>query len=193
VTIGKTKAIVGTMFAGKTTLLQNLYTSYDRVEKFYPVAFKPKRNTRDKKGKIVSHDNNYIHATEVELGWDIVYEYVQCKQLKDLGEDIKFIVFIDEAQFFEEELLMVIEYLNSKGADVICSGLNLDRFGKPFGIMPSIMAVADEVVYLKAICSCGNEAYVSYGKNVSSGEQVAVGGKEEYEPLCKTCFYNLQT
>lgn len=189
---GKTKAIVGMMFAGKTTMLQNLYTAYDRVEKFYPVAFKPATDNRFRKGKITSHDYNYIHAIEVGEAQEIQDEYIRCKEAKDISPELKYIVFIDEAQFFGEEIIEVIKFLNKNGVDVICSGLNLDRFGKPFGIMPYIMAVADEVVYLKAICSCGNEAYVSYGKRVLTAEQVAIGGKEEYEPLCKTCFYNLQ-
>lgn len=185
--IGQTKAIVGTMFAGKTTMLQNLYTSYARVERFYPVAFKPTADNRFRRGKIMSHDNNYIHAVEVANAEEIK-EYFDKRDYGFLGKSI---YFIDEAQFFSEDLLGVIEYLNRQGADVICSGLNLDRFGKPFGIMPLIMAVADEVIYLKAICSCGNEAYVSYGKSVISDEQVAIGGKEKYEPLCKACFYSL--
>jgi thymidine kinase len=186
--IGSTKAIVGTMFAGKTTMLQNLFTAYERVDKFYPVAFKPATDNRFKKGKITSHDKNYIYAVEVREAQEIL-EYFNKRDYGGLGKPI---YFIDEAQFFDRSILNVIKTLNKRGADVICSGLNLDRFGEPFGVMPEIMAIADEVVYLKAICNCGNEAYVSHGKSVSTGEQVAIGGKEEYEPLCKVCFYNLQ-
>lgn len=187
---GKTKVIVGTMFSGKTTLLQNLFEAYGRVDKFTPFAFKPVRDTRGKKGVILSHDKNYIYADMVGHSSEILDHF---RTRRDNGSLGKAIYFIDEIQFMDQGILEVIDYLNKEGADVVCSGLNLDRFGKPFGIMPQVMAIADEIVHLKAICNCGNEAYVSYGKNVSSSEQVAIGGKQEYEPLCKECFYTMQS
>jgi thymidine kinase len=126
--------------------------------------------------KIVSHDENKIQSTPVDNSQTIL--------LLAQGVDV---VGIDEAQFFDDQITHVCEKLALSGIRVIVAGLDMDYKGKPFGPMPDLLAIADYITKLHAICvKCGNIANVSYRK-VTGGDQVLLGEKNLYEPRCRIC------
>ncbi|WLR49614.1 hypothetical protein LC065_20115 (plasmid) [Halobacillus litoralis] len=184
--VGNTEVILGTMFSGKTSLLLKKFKENSRVERFVNMAFKPRKDTRDGQTEIKSHDGFSIDASPVGSPLEILKEVDDMKSFVASFEHI--IVYIDEVQFMDDVIISVIQNLNSQGIDVICCGLNMDRFGKPFGAMPNIMAIADERTQIKTKCRCGAEAYVSFGNYINKDSQVAIGA-DEYEPVCKKCFY----
>ena len=162
---GWIEVICGSMFSGKTEelirRLKRVKIANQKVE-----IFKPKLDTRYHETRIVSHDTNAIHSTPVESSRDI----------PDLAQDVD-VVGIDEAQFFDEAILDVCETLALRGVRVIVAGLDMDFQGKPFGQMPNLLAIADYITKLHAICmQCGNIANVSYRK-VAGGRPGAVGRK----------------
>jgi thymidine kinase len=141
--------------------------------------FKPAMDTRYDEVKIVSHDTNYIQSTPVESSQSILL----------LAQDAD-VVGIDEAQFFDAEIANVCETLAVKGIRVIVAGLDMDYTGKPFGQMPNLLAIADYITKLHAICViCGNIANISYRKALDEG-QVLLGEKDSYEPRCRYCIQN---
>ncbi|MCL6581372.1 MAG: hypothetical protein K6U08_07145 [Firmicutes bacterium] len=98
------------------------------------------------------------------------------------------VIIIDEAQFFDEELVRVANRWADEGRTVICAGLDMDRYGRPFGIMPALAATAEEAVKLRAICiCCGEEAWISYGRATTTTELKEVGGADKYEARCRRC------
>lgn len=141
--------------------------------------FKPAIDVRYDEVNIVSHDENYIHSYPVDNSQKIL--------LLAQGVDV---IGIDEAQFFDDGLPDVCEQLACKGIRVIVAGLDMDYQGKPFGQMPFLLAKADYITKLHAICmQCGNIANFSYRK-IPNEDKIMLGEKDVYEPRCRRC-YNL--
>ena len=172
---GWIEVICGSMFSGKT---EELIRRLKRVKiaNLKAEIFKPAMDTRYDEIKIVSHDTNFIQSTPVESSQSIL--------LLAQGADV---IGIDEAQFFDSEITNVCEQLALSGKRVIVAGLDMDFAGKPFGQMPNLLAVADYITKLHAICmKCGNIANISYRKTAEEG-QVVLGEKDMYEPRCRNC------
>ncbi len=172
---GWIEVICGSMFSGKT---EELIRRLKRVKiaNLKVEIYKPSIDTRYDETKIVSHDTNAIQSTPVKSSKDIL----------KLVEHVD-VVGIDEAQFFDEDITMVCETLALKGIRVIVAGLDMDYTGKPFGQMPNLLAMADYITKLHAICmKCGTIANISYRKVADSG-QVLLGEKDIYEPRCRHC------
>ncbi|MEO8961646.1 MAG: thymidine kinase [Ginsengibacter sp.] len=172
---GWIEVICGSMFSGKT---EELIRRLKRVKIAHLKAeiFKPSFDTRFDGQKIVSHDENKIQSTPVDNSQTIL--------LLSQGVDV---VGIDEAQFFDDQITVVCETLALRGVRVIVAGLDMDYRGRPFGQMPDLLAVADYITKLHAICViCGNIANVSYRKVKTEG-QVLLGEKDIYEPRCRIC------
>lgn len=172
--------ICGSMFSGKTEelirRLKRVKIANQRVE-----IFKPKMDIRFDEKNIVSHDENAIVSTPVDQSQSILL----------LAHDVD-VVGIDEAQFFDDQLPEVVDQLALTGIRVIIAGLDMDFTGKPFGQMPFLLAKADFVTKLHAICmKCGHIANYSYRK-IPNSNQVVLGEKELYEPRCRKCFYENQ-
>jgi thymidine kinase len=173
---GWIEVICGSMFSGKT---EELIRRLKRVKiaNLKAEIFKPSIDKRYDEIKIVSHDTNFIQSTPVESAKDILL----------LAQDAD-VVGIDEAQFFDEQIVTVCEQLASKGIRVIVAGLDMDYSGKPFAQIPNLLAIADYITKLHAICVvCGNIANISYRKNSEDG-QILIGEKEVYEPRCRNCI-----
>lgn len=172
---GWIEVICGSMFSGKT---EELIRRLKRVEIAHLKAeiFKPSIDTRYDDQKIVSHDENRIHSTPIDNSQTILL----------LAQNVD-VVGIDEAQFFDDQIPVVCEQLALKGMRVIVAGLDMDYQGKPFGQMPNLLAIADYITKLHAICVvCGNIANVSYRK-INTGPRVLLGEKDIYEPRCRIC------
>jgi thymidine kinase len=175
---GSIEVICGSMFSGKTEeLIRRLRRA--QIARLKVEIFKPRTDNRFHETDVVSHDANSIHSTPVDNSSAILL----------LGSDVQ-VVGIDEAQFFDEELPNVCNILANRGVRVIVAGLDMDFKGKPFGPMPDLMAIAESVTKVHAVCvKCGNPALYSY-RLVSNADTVLLGEKESYEPRCRVC-YNL--
>lgn len=173
---GRIEVICGSMFSGKTEeLIRRLRRAIFAKQKVE--IFKPVIDTRYSDEDVVSHDRNTIPSTPVESSPSILL----------LASDID-VVGIDEAQFFDNELVDVCNELANRGVRVIAAGLDMDFKGVPFGPMPALCAVADDVSKVHAICvRCGNLAYVSH-RLVEKEQRVLLGEVNEYEPLCRECY-----
>jgi thymidine kinase len=173
---GWIEVVCGSMFSGKTEeLIRRLKRA--RIAKMKVEIFKPAIDVRYDEVKVVSHDKNEIASTPVQTSSNILL----------LANDIE-VVGIDEAQFFDDELPDVCNQLANRGIRVIVAGLDLDFQGKPFGPMPQIMATAEYVTKVHAICMrCGKLAHISH-RTVHNDKLVMLGETESYEPLCRTCF-----
>lgn len=172
---GWIEVICGSMFSGKT---EELIRRLKRVKiaNLKAEIFKPAIDVRYDEVKIVSHDTNFIQSTPVDSSQNILL----------LAQDAD-VVGIDEAQFFDAEITNVCEQLALRGKRVIVAGLDMDYTGKPFGQMPNLLAIADYITKLHAICvRCGNIANISFRKTSESG-QVLLGEKDVYEPRCRLC------
>jgi thymidine kinase len=172
---GWIEVICGSMFGGKT---EELIRRLKRVKiaNLKAEIFKPAFDVRYDDMKIVSHDTNFIQSTPVDSSLNILM----------LARDAD-VVGIDEAQFFDAEITNVCEQLASRGIRVIVAGLDMDYTGKPFGQMPNLLAIADYITKLHAICvRCGNIANISYRKSTEAG-QILLGEKDMYEPRCRHC------
>lgn len=174
---GWVEVICGSMFSGKTEeLIRRLKRAQFAKQKVE--IFKPALDTRYHELKVVSHNGVEIMSTPVPASSNIL--------LMATDADV---VGIDEAQFFDKELPNVCNELAKRGIRVIAAGLDLDYTGKPFGPMPELMACAEYVTKVHAICmQCGELAYVSHRKTNQEG-LVLLGETESYEPLCRTCFH----
>lgn len=172
---GWIEVICGSMFSGKTEeLIRRLKRV--RIANLKVEIFKPAIDVRYDELKIVSHDENKIASTPIENSGSILM----------YAQDVD-VVGIDEAQFFDDQIAPVCEQLALKGMRVIVAGLDMDFKGRPFGQMPSLLAIADYITKLHAICVvCGNIANVSYRKVAEEG-QVLLGEKDIYEPRCRVC------
>ncbi|CAN5243999.1 thymidine kinase [soil metagenome] len=174
---GWIEVICGSMFSGKT---EELIRRLKRVKiaNLQAEIFKPAIDVRYDEVKIVSHDENKIPSIPVDSSLKIL----------ELAGDVD-VVGIDEAQFFDEHITEVCEKLSMRGIRVIVAGLDMDYQGKPFGQMPDLLAVADYITKLHAICvQCGNIASISYRKTEQEG-QVLLGEKDIYEPRCRSCAH----
>jgi len=173
---GWIEVICGSMFSGKTEeLIRRLKRA--KIANLKVEIFKPAIDVRYDEVKIVSHDTNQIHSTPVDNSQKIL--------LMAADADV---IGIDEAQFFDPEIANVCDELALKGIRVIVAGLDMDYLGNPFGQMPFIMAKADYVTKLHAICmQCGNIANYSYRK-IPNEDQVMLGATDAYEPRCRTCY-----
>lgn len=173
---GWIEVICGSMFSGKTEeLIRRLKRAKIANQKVE--IFKPKIDTRYDDVKVVSHDANAILATPIENSLKIL----------DYTEGVN-VIGIDEAQFFDEQITEVCQKLALKGIRVIAAGLDMDYRGEPFGPIPNLLAVAEYITKVHAICShCGNLATHSYRK-VMDGQRVMLGEKDTYEPRCRTCY-----
>ena len=174
---GCIEVICGSMFSGKTEelirRLKRVKIANLRVE-----IFKPRIDTRYDETNIVSHDENLILSTPVENSQTIL--------LLASAVDV---VGIDEAQFFDDQLPDVCDQLALRGIRVIVAGLDMDFKRQPFGQMPFLLAKADYVTKLHAICvKCGNIANYSYRKSPAEG-QLLLGEKDLYEPRCRKCYF----
>ena len=173
---GSIEVVCGSMFSGKTEELirrmKRAQFAKQRVE-----IFKPAIDVRYSEQDVVSHDHNVIQSTPVDSSQSILL----------LASDID-VVGIDEAQFFDMGIVDVCTQLAKRGVRVICAGLDMDYRGEPFGPMPALMAVAEDVYKTHAICvHCGDLAYVSH-RLVTSDKRVLLGETESYEPLCRICY-----
>lgn len=173
---GSIEVICGSMFSGKTEelirRLKRANFAKQRVE-----IYKPKIDNRYSEEEVVSHDRTAIPSTPVESSGSIL--------LMSSEADV---VGIDEAQFFDDGLTEVCKRLANNGIRVIIAGLDMDFRCNPFGPMPSLMAIADDVYKVHAICvRCGSLAYVSH-RLVEGEKQVLIGETEEYEPICRDCY-----
>ena len=177
---GWIEVICGSMFSGKT---EELIRRLKRVKiaNLKVEIFKPAIDVRYDEIKIVSHDENEIVSTPVDNSQKIL--------LLAQGADV---IGIDEAQFFDNELPYVCDQLAYKGIRVIVAGLDMDYQGKPFGQMPFLLAKADYITKLHAICvQCGNMASYSYRK-IPNDDQVMLGEIDVYEPRCRHCYFENQ-
>ena len=173
---GRIEVVCGSMFSGKT---EELIRRLKRAEfaKLRVEIFKPALDTRYSEIEVVSHDRNSIMSTPVDSSSSILL----------LSSDID-VVGIDEAQFFDDGLVAVCNELANKGIRVIVAGLDMDFKGVPFGPIPALCAIADEVTKVHAICvRCGALAYVSH-RLVNNEKRVMLGEQAEYEPLCRECY-----
>lgn len=173
---GAIEVIAGSMFSGKTEeLIRRLKRA--RIAKQKVEIFKPAIDTRYSLEEVVSHDENSILSTPVENSGNIML----------LAGDVD-VVGIDEAQFFDNGLIDVSVALANMGVRVIIAGLDMDFKGKPFGPIPGLMAVADHITKVHAICMrCGDVAQFSHRLSAAD-KLVLLGEKDEYEPLCRSCF-----
>jgi thymidine kinase len=173
---GSVEVIAGSMFSGKTEeLIRRLRRAMFAGLKVE--IFKPTVDTRYSEDKVVSHDEKSIMSTPVENASSIL--------LLTSGVEV---VGIDEAQFFDNSLIEVCTMLADNGTRVIVAGLDMDFSGKPFGPIPALMAVAEYVTKVHAICvRCGNLANYSHRK-IKSDKVVVLGEKDIYEPLCRSCY-----
>ncbi len=174
---GWIEVITGSMFSGKTEELIRRLRRAD-IAKLNVKIFKPAIDTRYSDVEIVSHDAKAIKSIPVQKAFDI---------LKYIDENVD-VVGIDEAQFFDNDLIEVCNKLANNGIRVIVAGLDMDFMGKPFGPMPQLMAIAEYVTKVHAICiRCGALAHYSHRKTASK-QQVELGEKDKYEPLCRQCY-----
>ena len=173
---GSIEVICGSMFSGKT---EELIRRMKRAQfaKQNVEIFKPSIDTRYDEEGVVSHDKNSIPCTPVDNSGNII--------LFSSNIDV---VGIDEAQFFDDGLPEVCSTLANQGIRVIVAGLDMDFKGNPFGPMPALCAIADDVTKVHAICvECGQLAGYSH-RLVKNEKLVLLGEKEEYQPLCRTCY-----
>ncbi len=177
---GWIEIIVGSMFSGKTEelirRLRRAEIAKQRVE-----IFKPTVDTRYSATDVVSHNENSIRSTAIDNSSTILL----------LSGNID-VIGIDEAQFFDENLVEVCNKLADMGIRVIVAGLDMDFRGVPFGPMPGLMACSEFVTKVHAVCMrCGHIAHFSH-RLTAAEKQVMLGEKESYEPLCRECFKAIQ-
>lgn len=173
---GSIEVICGSMFSGKTEelmrRLRRAKYANQRIE-----IFKPSIDTRYDEVEVVSHDRHSIPSTPVDQSSSIL---LMAGEVDVIG--------IDEAQFFDEGLIQVVQQLADSGIRVIIAGLDMDFRRQPFGPMPALCAIADSVDKIHAICvECGRLANYSY-RLIASDSQVLLGETAEYAALCRICY-----
>jgi thymidine kinase len=173
---GWIEVICGSMFSGKTEeLIRRLNRA--RIANLKVEIYKPAIDKRYHDTEVVSHNSNAVASTPVPSSLNILL----------MSQDAD-VVGIDEAQFFDAEIVYVCETLAQRGVRVIVAGLDMDYLGKPFGPMPALMAIAEYVTKVNAICMvCGDLATHSFRKTSDNG-QVMLGEKDTYEARCRHCF-----
>ena len=173
---GSVEVICGSMFSGKTEeLIRRLKRAQFAKQKVE--IYKPCIDVRYSEDQVVSHDSHSIPSTPIDSPASMLL----------LSSDVE-VVGIDEAQFFDDTLVDVVQTLANRGIRVIIAGLDTDFLGKPFGPMPALMAIAEDIQKVHAICvKCGSPANHSH-RLVKSDALVVLGEKYEYEPLCIHCY-----
>ncbi len=173
---GWIEVVCGSMFSGKTEeLIRRMNRA--RIAKQRVEIFKPTIDIRYAEDEVVSHNANSIPSTPVDSPQNILL----------LANNVE-VVGIDEAQFFDDGLVEVCNSLANSGIRVIVAGLDMDYKGKPFGPIPKLMAVAEYVTKVHAICvKCGSLAQFSH-RTAANEKLVLLGETDAYEPLCRTCF-----
>lgn len=178
---GWIEVIVGSMFSGKTEELIRRLTRA-RIARQRVEIFKPEIDKRYDETNVVSHNENSIRSIPVQNASQILL-YID-------GMDV---VGIDEAQFLDEDLPGVCNYIANQGIRVVVAGLDMDFQGKPFGPIPALMATAEYVTKVHAICMrCGDLAHYSH-RTIASEKLVVLGEKDNYEPLCRKCYSDSKT
>ncbi|MDA0314114.1 MAG: thymidine kinase [Bacteroidetes bacterium] len=178
---GQIEVICGSMFSGKTEELIRRLTRA-RLAKQQVEIFKPSVDTRYHDTHVVSHNETSIRSTPVDFAEDILLLSGTCD-----------VVGIDETQFFDEGIVRVVQLLANQGKRVILAGLDMDFEGKPFDPMPKLMAIAEYVTKVNAICmKCGDLAAFSYRLSAAK-EKVILGEKDSYEARCRKCFHEEQS
>ena len=177
---GWIEVITGSMFSGKTEeLIRRLKRAKIAMQQVE--IFKPQIDNRYAEDEVISHDENAIHSTPVSTAGNILL----------LASDVE-VVGVDEAQFFDMGLIEVVNQLANGGTRVIVAGLDMDFMGRPFGPMPGLIATAEFVTKVHAICvRCGNIAHNTHRK-MKTEKLVLLGEKDLYEPLCRKCYSNSQ-
>lgn len=177
---GQIEVICGSMFSGKTEeLIRRLNRAIIARQKVE--IFKPSIDKRYDEKNVVSHNENIIRSTPVQFANDILLLAGNCD-----------VVGIDEVQFFDAQIVQVAERLARSGVRVILAGLDMDFEGKPFDPMPQLLAIAEYVTKVHAICmKCGDLASFSYRLSAEKSK-VVLGEKESYEARCRQCFYGKQ-
>ncbi len=173
---GRIEVICGSMFSGKTEELIRRIKKVELADEKY-IIFRPKIDSRNPENKIISHAKNEISASIVSSP----------KEILDLSVNHP-VIGIDEAQFFDQSIVDVCNLLANKGHRLIIAGLDMDFEGNPFGPMPNLMACAEDVMKVHAVCmETGNPAGYSYRKD-NSDDLVLIGEKKEYKPLSREAF-----
>ena len=173
---GAIEVIYGSMFSGKTEeLIRRLKRAQFAKQKVE--IYKPCIDVRYSEDEVVSHDSHSIPSTPIDSPASMLL----------LSSDVE-VVGIDEAQFFDETIVDVVQTLANRGIRVIIAGLDTDFMGKPFGPMPALMAVAEDIQKVHAICvKCGSPA--NHSHRLSKSDQLVVLGETDiYEPLCRHCY-----
>ena len=176
---GSIEVVCGSMFSGKTEeLIRRVKRA--QIARQNIIIFKPTIDIRYSREDVVSHNRTAIQAIPVE----------HSRLILRMGQDAE-VIAIDEAQFFDDGIVDVCNALANMGKRVIVAGLDMDYLGKPFGPMPNLLSIADEVTKTRAICMrCGRLASFSY-RIAENDQQVLLGEKSEYMPLCRTCYQEL--
>ena len=177
---GWIEVICGSMFSGKTEeLIRRLRRAEFANQEL--ILFKPKLDNRYSEENVMSHNGSTFEAVQLDSSKELMGHIGKQK-----------IVAIDEVQFFDDGIVDVANELANKGVRVICAGLDMDYTGKPFGPMPYLLSTAEFVTKVHAICvSCGVPAQFS-NRKAKAKEQVMLGAKDEYEPLCRYCYNKIK-
>ena len=174
--MGSIEVICGSMFSGKTEELIKRIEKLNNTNLNYKV-FKPEIDKRSGESKIQTHNNKSIDAINIKNAGEIINQSNDCD-----------VIAIDEAQFFTEDIVDVCDTLANKGIRVIIAGLDMDYLGKPFGPMPKLMAIAEDVIKVHAVCTeTGKPANYSFRKS-NNNDTVMLGEKNEYDPLSRESF-----
>lgn len=172
----KIQVVCGPMFSGKTKTLISLISEHLKNRKKV-VVFKPKLDDRYAEQAIVSHDKDEVPAYSVNRPAEILDLFHRAD-----------VVAIDEVQFFDPSITEVCETIADYGKTVIVAGLDLDYLGRPFGSMPQLMSLADEIIKLNSVCTfCSGRARFSHRVSKDQGV-VVLGEKDKYVPLCRSCY-----
>jgi thymidine kinase len=176
--VGMIEVVCGPMFSGKTEeLIRRVRRAQIARQKVQ--IFKPQIDDRYHKEDVVSHSSQSVHALPVKDSFELLTRVYDSTR----------IVAIDEVQFFDKDIVKIAAKLARRGIRVICAGLDQDFTGKPFGPIPGLLAIADEVTKVHAICTvCGAPATKSYRKGRENKDQVLVGETDLYEARCRAHF-----
>jgi len=168
--------ICGSMFSGKTEeLIRRIKRA--KIAKQKVIIFKPSIDIRYNTEQIVSHDSNFVDCEVIN----------QPKEMINLGKEYD-VIGIDEIQFFDESIIDCCNELINNGKRIIGAGLDMDYEGNPFGPTPKLLAIADEIIKVRAICTkCGEMANHSF-RTVDGDNQVLIGEKKEYQARCRNCI-----
>ena len=178
---GSIEVICGSMFSGKTEELIKRIKKVELSNQNF-IVFRPKTDARNPKGKFISHANTVISSQLIVKAIDILH----------YSENYP-VIGIDEAQFFDQDLVSICNKLANNGHRIIVAGLDMDYKGNPFGPMPNLMACAEKVTKVHAVCvETSEKANYSYRKNISE-DLVMVGEKKEYEPLSRFAFIKIMS